>query len=34
MTVQAEEGPMAGDGKKLIRNTAAEFLIFTGQASG
>jgi hypothetical protein len=31
---QAEEGPMAGDGKKLIRNTAAEFLIFTGQASG
>ena len=30
---QAEEGPMAGDGKKLIRNAAAEFLIFTGQAS-
>ena len=25
---------MAGDGKKLIRNTAAEFLIFAGQASG
>jgi len=24
---------MAGDGKKLIRNAAAEFLIFTGQAS-
>jgi len=30
---QAEEGPMAGDGKKIIRNAAAEFLIFTGQAS-
>ncbi len=34
MAAEAEEGPMAGDGKKLIRNTAAEFLIFTGQASG
>ena len=30
---EAEEEPMAWDGKKLIRTSAAEFLIFTDQAS-